>query len=169
MPYLMMSAANANPDWYLSSAQYGYPNVSGANKGVILEIRRERAVELNQEGFRFNDLVRWKSGTSINQELYGMYFKQPGSYDLTGDGVADYILYAEGTSKPTAPDGVQVLQLGKDILLTEGDHGYVYYHKNISRTPFNEGRDYLYPIPINERSLNKNLTQNPGWNDGLDF
>jgi hypothetical protein len=169
MPYLMMSAANANPDWYLSSAQYGYPNVSGANKGVILEIRRERAVELNQEGFRFDDLVRWKSGTSINQELYGMYFKQPGSYDLTGDGVADYILYAEGTSKPTAPDGVQVLQLGKDILLTEGDHGYVYYHKNISRTPFNEGRDYLYPIPINERSLNKNLTQNPGWNDGLDF
>lgn len=169
MPYLMMSAANANPDWYLSSAQYGYPNVSGANKGVILEIRRERAVELNQEGFRFDDLVRWKSGTSINQELYGMYFKQPGSYDLTGDGVADYILYAEGTSKPTAPDGVQVLQLGKDILLTEGDHGYVYYHKNIARTPFNEGRDYLYPIPINERSLNKNLTQNPGWNDGLDF
>jgi hypothetical protein len=169
MPYLMMSAANANPDWYLSSAQYGYPNVSGANKGVILEIRRERAVELNQEGFRFDDLVRWKSGTSINQELYGMYFKQPGSYDLTGDGVADYILYAEGTSKPTVPDGVQVLQLGKDILLTEGDHGYVYYHKNIARTPFNEGRDYLYPIPINERSLNKNLTQNPGWNDGLDF
>jgi hypothetical protein len=169
MPYLMMSVANANPDWYLSSAQYGYPNVSGANKGVILEIRRERAVELNQEGFRFDDLVRWKSGTSINQELYGMYFKQPGSYDLTGDGVADYILYAEGTSKPTAPDGVQVLQLGKDILLTEGDHGYVYYHKNIARTPFNEGRDYLYPIPINERSLNKNLTQNPGWNDGLDF
>jgi hypothetical protein len=169
MPYLQMSAANADPDWYLSSAEYGYPNVTGTNKGVILEIRRERAVELNQEGFRFDDLVRWKSGTSINQELYGIYFKQPGSYDLTGDGVADYILYAEGTSKPTAPDGVQVLQLGKDILLTEGDHGYVYYHKNIARTAFNEGRDYLYPIPINERSLNKNLTQNPGWNDGLDF
>lgn len=169
MPFLQMSAANADPDWYLSSAEYGYPNVTGTNKGVILEIRRERAVELNQEGFRFDDLVRWKSGASINQELYGMYFKQPGSYDLTGDGVADVILYAEGTSKPTAPDGVQVLQIGQEILLTEGDRGYIYYHKNIARTAFNEVRDYLYPIPINERSLNKNLTQNPGWNDGLDF
>lgn len=169
MPYLQMSAANADPDWYLSSAENGYPNVSGANKGVILEIRRERAVELNQEGFRFDDLVRWKAGYSIDQDIYGMYFKQPGAYDLTGDSVTDVILYAEGTSKPTAPDGVQVLLIGQEILLTEGDRGYIYYHKNIARTQFSEVRDYLYPIPINERSLNKNLTQNPGWNDGLDF
>ncbi len=169
MPYLNMQAANADPDWYLSSAEYGYPNVTGSNKGVILEIRRERAIELNQEGFRFDDLVRWKAGSSIDQEIHGIYFKQPGAYDLTGDDVADVILYAEGTSKPTAPDGVQVLQIGQEILLTEGDRGYVYYHKNIARTAFNEVRDYLYPIPINERSLNKNLTQNPGWNDGLDF
>ena len=169
MPYLQMSAANGDPDWYLSSAEYGYTNVSGSNKGVILEIRRERAIELNQEGFRFEDLVRWKAGYSIDQEINGIYFKQPGAYDLTGDGVSDAILYAEGTSKPTAPDGVQLLEIGKDILLTEGDHGYIYYHKNIARTPFSEVRDYLYPIPINERSLNNNLTQNPGWNDGLDF
>ena len=169
MPALNMASANANPDWYLSSAEYGYPNVTGTNKGVILEIRRERAVELTQEGFRFDDLVRWKAGYSIDQDIQGMYFKAPGEYDLTGDGVADVILYAEGTSKPTAPDGVQVLQIGQEILLTEGDRGYVYYHKNIARTAFNEVRDYLYPIPINERSLNKNLTQNPEWNDGLDF
>lgn len=169
MPYLNMQAANANPDWYLSSAEYGYTNVTGTNKGVILEIRRERAIELNQEGFRFDDLVRWKAGYSIDQEIYGIYFKQPGAYDLTGDGVADVILYEEGTSKPTAPDGVQVLLIGEDILLSEGDHGYIYYHKNIARTKFSEVRDYLYPIPINERSLNNNLTQNPGWNDGLDF
>lgn len=169
MPFLNMQAANANPDWYLSSAEYGYTNVAGSNKGVILEIRRERAIELNQEGFRFDDLVRWKAGYSIDQEIYGIYFKQPGAYDLTGDDVADVILYEEGTSKPTAPDGVQVLMIGEDILLSEGDHGYIYYHKNIARTKFSEVRDYLYPIPINERSLNNNLTQNPGWNDGLDF
>ena len=39
----------------------------------------------------------------------------------------------------------------------------------IARTKFDEVRDYLYPIPINERSLNNNLTQNPGWVDGLSF
>ena len=169
MPALNMQTANANPDWYLSSAEYGYTNVSGSNKGVILEIRRERAIELTQEGFRFDDLVRWKAGYSINQDIHGMYFKQPGSYDLTGDGVTDVIIYEEGTPKPSAPDGVQILLIGQDILLTEGNRGYIYYHKNIARTQFSEVRDYLYPIPINERSLNKNLSQNPGWSDGLDF
>ena len=44
-----------------------------------------------------------------------------------------------------------------------------YYHKTVLRTSFNEERDYLYPIPSGERSLNPNLTQNPGWSDGLDF
>jgi len=169
MPYLNMQAANADPDWYLSSAEYGYTNVSGSNKGVILEIRRERAIELTQEGFRFDDLVRWKAGYCIDQEIHGMYFEQPGEYDLTGDGVADVILYEEGTSKPSASDGVQVLLIGEEILLSEGNQGYVYYHKNIARTQFSEVRDYLYPIPINERSLNQNLTQNPGWSDGLDY
>lgn len=42
MPPLDMAKANAKPDWYLSSEEYGYPNVTGANAGVILEIRRER-------------------------------------------------------------------------------------------------------------------------------
>lgn len=169
MPYLNMKSANANPDWYLSSAEYGYTNVTGPNKGIILEIRRERAIELIQEGFRFDDLVRWKAGYCIDQDIYGMYFKQPGEYDLSGDGVADIILYEAGTPKPSAPAGVQVLLIGQDIILTEGNRGYIYYHKNIERTKFSELRDYLYPIPINERSLNKNLTQNPGWDDGLDY
>ena len=169
MPDLNMQKANADPDWYLSSAEYGYTNVTGSNKGVILEIRRERAIELTQEGFRFDDLVRWKAGYCIDQNIYGMYFKQPGEYDLTGDGVVDVILYEGSTPKPSAPDGVQVLLIGQDILLTEGTRGYIYYHKNIARTKFSEVRDYLYPIPINERSLNKNLTQNPGWDDGLNF
>lgn len=169
MPDLDMAKANANPDRYLSSAEYGYTNVTGNNKGVILEIRRERAVELMQEGFRFDDLARWKAGYCIDQELLGMYFKGPGEYDLSGNGKTDLILYENGTEKPKAGDGVQVYELGKEIFLTGGTRGYLNYHKDITRTKFNEERDYLYPIPINERSLNKNLTQNPGWNDGLNF
>lgn len=61
MPHLDLAKANANPDWYLASNDYGYPNVAGANKGVILEIRRERAIELLQEGTRLEDLCRWKA------------------------------------------------------------------------------------------------------------
>lgn len=168
MPELNMSVANANPDRYLSSDETGYPNVTGANKGVILEIRRERAIELMQEGFRFDDLVRWKAGYCIDQSIYGMYFPAPGQYDLTGDGQADVILYAAGTAKPEAT-GVQVYKIGEEIILTGSNSGYVCYHKSIERTAFSEERDYLYPVPSNERSLNKNLTQNPGWKDGLSF
>ena len=145
MPALNMAEANKNPDWYLSSEEYGYPNVTGANKGVILEIRRERAVELIQEG--------------------------PGEYKLAGKETADLILYAAGSTKPQGGEGVSVYELGSDIILSEGNKGYVYYHKTVEnlRTPFNEERDYLYPIPSGERSLNPNLTQNPGWSDGLNF
>ena len=169
MPPLDMAKANAKPDWYLSSEEYGYPNVTGANAGVILEIRRERTIELLQEGHRFEDLVRWKAGTCIDQAITGMYFPGPGEYDLTGDGKADLILYAKGSAKPSADEGVYVYELGTDIFLSEDTKGYMAFHKDVERTKFNEGRDYLYPIPSGERSLNKNLTQNPGWNDGLGF
>ena len=122
-----------------------------------------------QEGFRFDDLVRWKAGTCINHSINGMYFPAPGSYDLTGDGAIDVILYTADQEKPDADRGVQIYQLGNQVTLSEGDHGYISYHKNIQRSAFDEKRDYLYPIPINERSLNPQLTQNPGWNDGLSF
>lgn len=169
MPDLIMADANATPDPYLLSAETGFTNVTGNNAGVILEIRRERGIELLEEGFRLGDLFRWKAGLRLNQSIQGMYFPGPGEYDLTGDGKVNLVLYANGTPAPSAPAGALVKEIGKEILLSEGASGYVDYHKNHERYGFNEGRDYLYPIPINERSLNHNLTQNPGWNDGLDF
>ncbi len=170
MPDLDMTAANKAPDWYLASQEYGYPNVTGANKGVILEIRRERAIELLEEGFRYYDLMRWKAGYCIDQPITGMYFPGPGEYDLTGDGKTDVILYAEGSPRPAEVPGIQLYELNKDIYLTgeNSARGYMFYHKTVERTKFNEERDYLYPIPSTERQLNPNLTQNPGWNDGSD-
>ena len=167
MPDLNMAAANANPDWYLESKEYGYVNVDkGANKGVILEIRRERTIELAQEGYiRWYDLMRWKEGNCVDQDLHGMYFPGPGSYDLTGDGNPDIVLYTD--AKPSG--SVPAYKIGTDIYLSDGESGYVNPHAKTQRSKFNEERDYLYPIPINERSLNNNLAQNPGWDDGLDF
>lgn len=170
MPHLNMNAANEDPDEYLCSEKYGYRNVTGTNKGVILEIRRERAVELAQEGKRWDDLIRWKEGLCLNQELYGMYFPGPGEYDLNGDNIKDVLLYEKGNKPAASHSGVVEYELMSDLILTEGTKGYIKPHDEAgspNRAGFNEARDYYYPIPINDRTLNPNLTQNPEWNDGL--
>ncbi len=163
MPNINMASANANPDPYLTNPQTGYFNVSGSNTGVILEIRRERAIELMQEGGRWDDLMRWRCGKMVDQSLDGMYLPGPGSYDFTGDGKPDVILYATGTLKPKNPNGEQLLEIGKDIYLSETTSGYVNSYTGVKRNGFNEERDYLYPIPQNDLGLNKNLIQNPKW------
>ena len=173
MPNMNLADANTNPDNYLISGaapspELGYRNVKAKNKGVILEIRRERTIELAQEGeFRWYDLMRWREGLCINEPMYGIYFPGEGAYDLTGDGVADIALYLEKKIEGL-PASVEQKQIGVDVKLSQKTKGYVDPHQGISHN-FDEKRDYLYPIPINERSLNKNLSQNPGWNDGLSF
>ena len=58
---------------------------------------------------------------------------------------------------------------GSDAILKDGDAGMILLHSDVSRT-WNEDRDYLYPIPTDDRNLTGGaLTQNPGWNDGLKF
>lgn len=167
MPAMDMAAANANPDPYLQTEQF-YPNVTGENTGVILEIRRERAVELAQEGFRYSDLMRWKVGHLLAQPYYGIYFPGPGTYDIDGDGTNDYCLYTDGQSKPSSSAATVVAKIGTDIFLSDGESGYMVCHHGIIFS-FDPERDYLYPIPIDDRTLNPNLTQNPGWDDGLSF
>jgi hypothetical protein len=167
MPNLDLASANANPDPCLASAETGYPNVEqGAYKGVILEIRRERSIEMISEGFRYYDLVRWKEGKAMEQPMYGIYVPAMGDYDLDGYGSVDVCFYSgtkPGTSAPSA------LEIGKDMFLSSGQSGYMDPHQNTQRN-WNETRDYLYPLPIDDRLLtNGALTQNPGWNDGLNF
>ncbi|MDB5250080.1 MAG: RagB/SusD family nutrient uptake outer membrane protein, partial [Segetibacter sp.] len=47
-----------------------YPNISDP---TILEIRRERGIELSLEGFRFPDILRWKRGELMEKEWNGFY------------------------------------------------------------------------------------------------
>ncbi|RPE05869.1 RagB/SusD family nutrient uptake outer membrane protein [Chitinophaga lutea] len=163
MPNMNLAAANATPDPYLAAQ---YPNLSGANKGVILEIRRERRVELVMESYRWNDLMRWKEGKAMLRQFKGMYFPGIGQYDLDRNGKIDVHIY-EGTKPSPAVSGVQYFKLGTEIDLENGAAGgNVIINRNITKV-FDETRDYLQPIPIQERLLNPNLTQNPNWNDGL--
>lgn len=163
MPNIDLQAANANPDPYLATL---YPRVAGTNAGVILEIRRERTIELAQEGFRYYDIMRWKEGKIFERPILGMYFPGPGEYDLDGNGTYDVCLYVSDKPETEAPLSYK---LGEGIVLSDGERGYVSPHYNIPGV-WNEERDYFYPIPTDDRSLTMGaLTQNPGWDDGLDF
>lgn len=169
-------------DPYLTDPKTGYSNpvllaTPADQLAHILEVRRERGVELAQEGdFRWEGLLRWKEGKCINQDMYGIYFPGPGQYNLDQDeaGTIDLWLYGSNESQPTVDAtnpiyaSCVVLRIGEEIFLSDGTSGYVDPQQK-SEHSFNEARDYFYPIPIDERSLNPNLTQNPGWNDGLDF
>ena len=172
MPPLVMADANGHPDPYLMAAETGYPKVAEkntSNVGLILEIRRERTIELLGEGFRYYDMIRWAEGHGFESPLLGMYFPGEGNYDLDGDGEADVTLYS-GSSAP-ADHAPSTFKIGSEILLSEGNSGCIDFHKN-SRPgwTWNDGRDYYYPIPIEDRTLTGGvLTQNPGWNDGLSF
>ena len=155
MPNLYLDEANADPCDYMASKEYGYPNVDpGKNKGVILEIRRERTIELIREGnLRHWDLMRWKEGKAIEQAMYGMYFPGPGEYDLDHDGKPDLCIY---TGTRPATSCAQVLQIGRALKLSESTHGYVDFHQDTEHV-FDEARDYYYPIPLDDLSLNTNL------------
>ncbi len=180
MPNLSITEANANPDPYLTSAEYGYQNITSlapSNLGVLLEIRRERTIELClEDSGRWNDIVRWKEGKCFDQALHGMYFSGPGAYDTTGDGKADYYLYDTKAAPETAKDliCIQIQNIDIDgqyvpftdgIILSDGKSGYIDMHKD-KRQAFNESRDYLYPLPIGDLVANENLKQNPGWPTG---
>ena len=171
MPNLNMAAANANPDPYLTARETGYPKAAQANStnlGVILEIRRERTIELLGEGFRYYDLIRWAEGHAFESRLLGMYFPGEGTYDLDEDGTPDVTLYTENV-----PAGAATItfKIGSEILLSGGNSGCVDTHRD-SRPgwTWDENKDYYYPIPVKDRTLTEGvLTQNPGWNDGLNF
>lgn len=168
LPDLDMEEANAHPDPYLSSSETGYANVTGANKGVILEIRRERTLETPMEGLRYWDIMRWKEGKRFEKPIEGLYFPGTGEYDLDGNGSVDVCIYDTEKAPGNSAD-VLYLKLGSDIVLSGETSGNVLAHSTQQRI-WNEERDYLYPIPTDDRVLTQGaISQNPGWNDGLPF
>jgi hypothetical protein len=142
---------------------------------VLLEIRRERRVELALEGRRLDDLMRWKAGKLMEQEPVGLYFPALGKYDLTGDGVEDIVLLSESENVPNLTNR-EVNTLGAtliyyragafgsntDVYLTRGNSGYVV--ATPERGAFQDPKHYYRPIPFNEVALNGNLKQVFGWN-----
>jgi hypothetical protein len=133
-------------------ARVGMPNMTlnppmdprYASWGVssnIVEIRRERRVELFMEGFRYDDLRRWKLGKKLETKSYGMRWDEANQtrFDPT----------KKATIKTSLVNGIPYLE--------------PYQGTDYANPKFDEAKHYLWPIPINSISQNPNLGQNPGW------
>ena len=107
---------------------------------IIAEIRRERRVELFMEGFRYNDLRRWKQGKKLLIPTLGMRW-----------------------------DAAAIARYPKAIVQTSIDpvskNTYVDVYKGTdwANPVFDEAKHYLWPIPLNNLAQNPALKQNPGW------
>ena len=146
----------ATLDGYMQSNFY--PDISSI---PIMEIRRERAIELVSEGFRYDDLKRWKEGWLLEKDKEGIYVPQEDQLlDLDGDGKPDVSFVSATPAHPVS--GVYYFIIDNvNNKLSAGSKGNLVLQTNITNTY----PDYKYYAPIlySELLINKNLSQNPGW------
>ena len=120
---------------------------------MLKEIRRERTVELAHEGFRRDDLRRWKTAeVELPMAMKGVQF---GGTEFE-------------TAILTDNDGNPILDANGNTQLRYANPPNMDANGNVvveaaSERSFNPNRDYLEPLPTEELVNNPNLTQNPGW------
>lgn len=112
---------------------------------VLQEIRRERRSELALQGFRLDDLMRWKADKLIVGK------RGKGAY--VGD---ESILF-----KSYSPDNQT--RIRERLTLDDNKWADPMAGTLPSGYQFHADRDYLLPIPPSELELNKKLKQNPKW------
>jgi len=136
---------------------------------ILREIRRERRVEMAMEGLRRQDLVRWRAGKLMEVPLRGMKFTPE-----------KQVLYNGSTTflRVDQNDPDKGFQPGRDRwapqailnidVFIDSDGFIIAYPRTpdiANGTLRWEDRFYFWPIPLDQLTLNKNLTQTPGWLD----
>lgn len=134
----------------------------------LLEIRRERGIELVFEGLRFSDLLRWKKGDLMKMPWNGFYVPELDKpMDLNEDGVPDVCFTMNETTQDPIP-GVTYVVISETKggkvnpqRLSGNTKGELSWLNNIPRVW--EDRQYVYPIPEMDIIMNPNLKQNKDW------
>ena len=166
------SSKPTSVDTYLKEAFY--PDI---NNPVILEIRRERAIELVYEGFRADDLKRWKEGKNFERVPWtGIHVPALNTqFSVNNDDTRDfYVTYDEYGDVPSYAQNKYVHVYPENsseqgLRLDENpDGGYdLRYELIIKRKWYDDDRQYLNPIPAEVIRDYENhgykLDQNPGW------
>lgn len=166
MPRASLSDWLTNVDPVIEAKYY---NVKSNQKGAVLEIRRERRIELAAEGFRYKDLMRWSLGKCFANIEDGIYIPHLGELDLTGDGVPDIAIVATAADKEAiagdiAKYGLITYVLADGVIkLSNGTSGYVSLAGKEGLFEFTSPRDYYDPISQQDMTINPNLIQNKYW------
>ena len=151
-----------------------YPDITDP---VLLEIRRERAIELFYEGFRRDDIHRWGCGRLIETLPWsGLHFAALDTpVDANGDGTADYYFSTKNNSEVTSLYRSIHVKIYPDDSAEQGLRakpnpagGYdLEYRLSVKRKWYENDRQYTYPIPANivadYQLRGYTLTQNRGW------
>jgi hypothetical protein len=153
---IVNSSFPATADGYLQANFF--PDI---NTAAILEIRRERGIELVDEGFRYDDLIRWKAGLLLTTAVDGLYVPQKNTaYDLNGDAKPD-VSFVDAVPATKVPGVVYVVINGTSTRLSAGNSGNLLTLANVEKV-FPE-KNYYYPIPQESLTLNPNLKNHPSW------
>jgi len=122
---------------------------------LIWEVRRERRCELMCDGFRYNDLRRWKMG-----ELFD-FSKNPDGF--VGARVDALKVYYDATNKPSDKKFDEV-KAGIFVYTVDGKEYVSAFNVPENNRVFNPNKHYLSPLPSSVTRLNPNLLpNNPGW------
>lgn len=138
-----------------------FPDISDP---VLLEVRRERGIELVLEGFRFEDVRRWRRGELMEMPWLGFYVDEADEYiDLMNDGEPDVYFHTTNIAPFPRTSGVDYVNIssGRDMQLTNEDNGEILWLDNQERRW--EDKMYLDPISIVDLERTPALEQNPGW------
>jgi len=143
-------------DYYLQETYF--PEISDK---FLLEIRRERGIELVYEGLRYNDLLRWKKGHLLEMSWKGIYVPALNyPMDLDGNGTPD-VSFVEEVPNDIIDGVIYYVIDGVASRLSNNDKGHIIWRDEENRI-FDE-KKYFHPISNEDILLNPNLAQNPGW------
>ncbi len=129
------------------------------NDKWILEIRRERAIELFFEaaGLRYDDLMRWNEGEMLTKSWGSIYIGQKDkAIDSNGDGTPDLMVVDKAPGKKDK--NITYIDLSKTRFYTFKNGRLYVTNDNVW-----EDKKYVHPIPTAALVKNPNLRQNDGW------
>lgn len=150
------SAVPEAADSYLQEVYF--PEISDK---FLLEVRRERGIELVYEGLRYADLLRWRKGKLLEMQWKGIYVPAKDlPMDLDGNGTPD-VAFVSKVPANKIPGVIYYVIDGVASRLTDGDKGHVTWRDDEVRV-FDD-KKYFRPISNTDMVLNPELEQNPGW------